>query len=264
MSAWTFDEVGFRNTLGRIAELGRKSLQEVNRDQGRLFVQDASGFTPPFGKMPIKETQAAKRKIGEDAVERDIKRGFYPADEIKAASTYGPMTKRQESLQSGFKRAVRKKDIPLMETLLRNMRWRNAGVLLTVEPERHQSMRNSRGRVSKAASYVVLGGKRARISYTRKVQKNVGLAKAGWSKAYDALGGKVPGWLQKHSKAMGVFFEAIGDTPSVTVGNAVPHAQNSYERISQQAWANRMRNSQKQLEALERAARRKMRELKLT
>jgi hypothetical protein len=259
MSDWTYNESEFKNTLGLIAELSQRSLSEVIEQQAKLFTQDASSFTPPFGKAPIKESGAEKGRIGMGAVERDVERAFYPIQDLRVFHT---PTEMGEALR----RATKKKNTLLVESLLKKaLKGRPfAGVLQKPEPERHRLMMDRRGRVRKAASFFVLGGKNIRTRYTKQIQKRVGLAKAGWSNALRGLNGKIPKFVSRQSLATGIFRAALtGSTPSITVGNSVPHAQDSASRIEQQAWNNRMRNSQKQLEALERAARKKMRELRI-
>jgi hypothetical protein len=259
MSEWTYNESEFKNTLGLIAELSRRSLSEVIEQQAKLFTQDASSFTPPFGTAPIKESASEKKRIGEGAVAMDIERAFYPIQDLRV---YHTNTEMGEALR----RAAKQKNTLLTEHLLKKaLKGRRfAGVLEKPEPERHKSMRNRRGRVPKVASYFTLGGDSLRKRYIRQTQKKVGLAKAGWTMALRALQGKVPSFVSRQTMATGIFRAALtGTTPSITVGNSVPHAQDSAARIEQQAWNNRMRNSQKQLEALERAARKKMRELRI-
>ncbi len=254
MSAWTFNEREFRNTLGKIAQLGSRTLEEVSQQQASLFTQDASSFTPPFGKAPVKESASEKKRIGERAIERDVKRAFMPIESLRVFHTNTEMGK-------GLQRAAKKKNTILTEELLRQSGVRVRGVVTEPSQELHRGMKNNRGRIIKARSYVMIGKPSKLKRYVKDQQRRVGLAKDGWTTPLVNLKRNPPPWVRRHSTLSGIYREEHGDTPSVVVGNSVQHAQSSYDRISQQAWNNRMRNSQKQLQALELAAKRKAREM---
>jgi hypothetical protein len=259
MAQVTYNEKEFRQELGRIAAISGKALSEVIDQQAGLFVQDASSFTPPFGKAPIKEGSATKKKVGNTAVKRDIARAFSPITEL---GIYLNSSDRGAHLSKGLRRAVRTKDTLLAEMILNNVggKLRGRNVVQSPTVELHNSMRNRRGRVDKTRSYFTLSSQAVLNRYTKKIQEHVGLGKAGWNQALHGLKLTAFEWVEKHSRSRGIFAREGGDTPSVTVGNAVPFVQSSAPRIETQAWNNRMRNVTKQREALERWQRKKLRE----
>lgn len=259
MADWTYNDRELRETIGRLAEMTGKAMEDVIRDQTRPFVRDANAVTPPFGKSPARESQGDKRRAGENAIENDIRRAFSAVDSLRFYESDSP-------LGQGIRRATKSGNTLLAEHLIKKAmpRARFAGVLQSPDKEMHKRMRNHRGRVPKSAGFFILGGKRKLAAYIKKEQKKSGLGKAGWNEADVALGKTPPPWLRRHYKSDGIYMESFGgSTPSVVVGNRVPHVQDSYTRINDFAWRSRIRNANKQADALERSARRRMRELKI-
>jgi hypothetical protein len=222
-----------------------------------LFTQDASGFTPPFAKAPIKESAAKKRRQGLLAVRRDIRRLFYPLERLRLYKFAG---KKGNKLGTGIRSAARKGDHHLVEALLRKANIKVRGIIKEPTNELHDAMRDNRGRVRKIIPYMTVSGEGKLNSYIKKRQKLVGFAKDGWSKALHGLGRDVPGWVDEQN-AEGIFEKVLeGDKPQITVGNKVGFIQWNKARIDEQAWNNRFRNTEKQVQALERWHRKKLRE----
>jgi hypothetical protein len=260
MAQVTYNEREFRNELGLIAQISGKALSEVIDEQAGLFLKDASSFTPPFGKAPVKEGSAAKKKIGMTAVKRDIERGFFPLENLGfyRNDSAGPAG----DLGRALRRAVRKRDPLLVEMIFNNIggKFRGRNVVLAPTVDLHNSMRDRRGRVAKRRGYFTLSGQAALNKFIKTKQANIGLGKAGWNDPLHGLKLTAFAWVEKQSRSRGIFQREAGDAPSVTVGNTVPFVQDSAPRIEQQAWNNRMRNATKQREALERWQRKKLRE----
>lgn len=251
------NEAEFAKHVWRLAQLQSESLAEVIHQQAGLFTEDASSFTPPFAKAPIKESAASKRRQGLLAVRRDIRRIFVPLERLRL---YKYARGKANKLGAGVRRAARKGDFHLVEALLRKANIRCRGVIKEPIAELHDAMRDKRGRVRKESAYLTVSGEGKLNSYIKMRQKLVGFAKDGWSKALHGLDRKVPGWVDEQS-AGGLFIgQLAGDTPEITVGNPVGFIQWNAPRIEQQAWANRFRNAEKQTQILERAARKKLRE----
>jgi hypothetical protein len=262
MAQVTYNEAEFRNELGLIAQISGRALADVILQQAALFTKDASGFTPPFGKAPSTESGGDKKKIGNKAVKRDIERAFSSVQNLRVYQPVGEGAPFNKAFTDSLRRAVRRKDTRLVSDLLGRASTKFAGRKVAESPsvELHNSMRNARGGVTKTRSIFILRAQSAINSFASRIQTHVGLGKAGWNEPLNKLAVKPPAWVQKQTRSVGIFKQEGGDTPSVTVGNAVPFVQSSASRIEANAWNNRMRNATKQREALERWQRKKLRE----
>lgn len=260
--AFQYDQVGFARQCQQIAELSRRSLSEdVIPQRAGLFTRYASGFTPPFGTAPIKESATTKRKIGLEAVRKDVRRLFRPLESLRLYAPEQPKAKAGgHSLGFAIRAAAKKGNYTLAQELLRKAKIHVRGVVKEPTDELLNAMRDKHGRIQKVRGYVTVSGEAKQNRFIKHRQERVGLAKDGWSMALLGLNQKVPAWVEKQS-ADGVFISHLtGDKPEITVGNPVDYIQWTAPRIEQQAWGNLFRNTEKEAQILERAARKKLRE----
>lgn len=231
----------FGRQLERISMVTGREIGTVIRQEAKLFVKDVLKLTPPFGTAPSTESLNAQKKVGERAVERDIRRVFSTLDLTKI---------RSPKIKHDLERLVRKGDLEGVRRVLRAMGIPARDVLREADPKLHEGQRDRRGRIqSRKNIWVVKDGSVKR--YVREKQKHVGKAKSGWLMAARALGVSVTNWISRHSGA-GVFVDRTRDRkkPMVRVGNAVDFIQGSGAelQIVKRALQNRVRNMKAKIE----------------
>lgn len=253
----------FARQIDRLARATRKETKDVLRQQARLFVADAAALTPPTGNTPLGAEGVARnprslpglslaaRKQGQDAVARDARKLFanFEALEISKSETKLAKSVRVLMKQARFDEAKK---------LLEKAGLRFDGVVAKATVDTLNRHRDAKGRVIKGRRVLVRDG-RSILSLTRAQQKLVGRAKAGWKKAAEALGFKLPAWIGKHEEP-GIFStEGGGDRTAYVVGNALSYAQkmDASARIMARAYRNRLKLLPKQLEHALRASARK-------
>lgn len=98
--------------------------------------------------------------------------------------------------------------------------------LLLHDPHKINLMRGWRGGgVSRLPRWVTIWKDRGALrSVIKSVQSRVGWARAGWLRAYRALGGnRVAEWYAKHGSVRGIFVDGLAnENPYVVVGNDTP------------------------------------------
>lgn len=247
MLTHTLRTAEFSRQLEEIVRVTGKEAGQVIREEGKLFVQDVAHMTPPFGSAPSTESYAKQRKVGEAAVERDIKRVFHVIDLTKI---------RNEKLRESLEKLIKKRDLLAVELLLRAARIPARAVIKEADPSLHEVWRDRRGRVQSSKFIWVLEG--ASVGrYIRSKKAHVGLAKSGWAAAAAALGVKLPGWITRHGSGQGSFVDKTNDpvAPKIVVRNGVPAAQatGAELRIVERALKNRVRNMKAKLERVARS-----------
>lgn len=251
-----------------IAETGREAGQVV-RDQARLLVRDLIAATPPFGKHTFdrrEESYNDQRKIGEKAVERDIRKKFISLRQFidervtkpelkEALAAAGGLGVSQKTGKGTF--STRRANPAAVEAILANLGIEMKAVLVP-DPADHKRARTRKGRVHRPRQVVILQEK-ALDRYVREVQSHVGKSKAGWMSAALGLGVKaIPNWIRQHLTP-GLFEDQSNskESPSITVGNLVPWAGDFDQRPFDAATENRVRSMRTQLAKIVAAAARK-------
>lgn len=231
----------FSRQIGEIVRVTGKEAGEVVREEAGLFTKDVVKFTPPFGSAPSTESFGAQRKVGEAAVERDIKRVFTWLDLSKINS---------EGVRKRLEELARAGDVDGIKDVLKGCRIPVNTVLLEVNERVHDFARGSRGRVQKWKRIWVVRS-RGIAAYIRKKKADVGKSKAGWVAAAQKFGVKLPSWITRHGAGGGsVRDESKHATePKITITNH--HGSGGPEtRIVERAMKNRVRNIKAKLERI--------------
>jgi hypothetical protein len=271
----------FENACRRLAAGTKRALPAILDQAARLVVRDAIYFTPPFDnssmearatlgmrdqRMPLKE----QRAIGEHAVTVQLRSLFMPLDAIRTFQDNAAGTK-DHALSRAIGKAARAGNLALANQLLERGGWRER---IIGGPTRalHNANRDKRGRINRTAN---VGDKRsgtryfvqdagALTAYIAGRVKKVLTGKAGWVKAGQALGLKLPAYFTKLGGS-GVFSRSgTADKPAVVVGNAVPYIQaaGAELRVMTMATANVRRNFPTYIAHVLRGEARKARALK--
>lgn len=244
------DYRNFQRELRNLSERKRGGVAGVLKQQARLLTGDLLKFTPPFDpKSPIASSFNSQRKMGENAVKRDVERGQKDIRELDMIANGSPR----------IKKLLRKRDLQGLENVLRRSGFRNANVFSEATVARHNSMRTRYGIIRRSQQNFVLNGRSIKTVEREKL-KGVGKAKAGWKPAATRFGPKIPAWISRHG-GQGSYTDRSMDNfrPYIEVVNSVPHIQSAAQtlRIVQRAIDNRVRNMQKELgNLMEREARR--------
>ena len=218
----------------------------VIKQSVRLVARDAMKMTPPFGKAPVQETWASQKSVQQNAIKADLlggrssrkgnskSAGVFAVMNLAAGQTY--------TRKDGTVRLFRKKDgteYGCEQHLYRP----NASV--SEMAEHHRKYRTARGRVTTAGSMTrdigrwvfvdkMIVTKSSMDRYLRHVFKQVGKAKSGFSRAFQALGGKgLPGFVTKHGGGSGIYSEQASNAGIIfTIGNAVNYIQSTGANLS--------------------------------
>ena len=264
------DQGHWTNQLHRLANAMGKGLEEAVRQQAGLVCLDAMRLTPPFpnkgGSKALRSSWAEHRKAGQEAVAKNIKM-FY-----KPASTFYRMT-REDRGALAFAELAKRNDIDGIRAKFSKVPsslQRVLGVRHEVDAGEYNARRNRRGRIPTSERGFLLHSGRV-PKWTPRPKENqvaafpglralfkrqtryLGLAKAGWAKACDALGigRRVPSWIHAHkAKAKGIFHDdGTGPKYIVTAGSPVDYMQDlgGQLRIVQTAMAGRLRLMEKQI-----------------
>lgn len=223
-------ETQFTSVLNDIRTLVRRGLVDpalgTLPKQAQLLTEHCMALTAPrSNKVNGIKAFRTHKEAGENAVARDI-------NAIIGARSIG-------YLESVIQ--ITGKTDNVVQTL-RNKK----GVTYVIDVNRidlgegrleafHSKSRDNRGRVLRARSKSndsVIGRWKNRDrmwttpdaldAYRKKKQAMVGWAKAGWLKAYLALGGtRAPDWVTRHGTSRGVYVNAMNTArPHIQVGNA--------------------------------------------
>lgn len=154
---------------------------------------------------------------GRAAVARDVGRAVWLLDPSKIK-------------QERFREAVQNRDMGAVQKIIDRLRAEGKWGKYTVRyflPSLHLSARNSRGRVQRTQPNITLDASEYK-RYVRAVQGHVGATKYAFGVAAQRLGASnVPGWVLRHSPALGDFREDYTpESPSVEMTNRGPGVGN--------------------------------------
>lgn len=243
-------DVRFRQKLNDFYERHQKSSSEIMRAQARLLARDLAFQTQPFGKSPD-----AKR-MGEMAVEREIRRVYKSAGEVALSSNLSYAIKNSALGGNRFNRSTGMPEESSTQNadqagrafvfLVSRGKYAEARKLLervgVSEAEissvpigkmdggqAHQTARyGARRKVPKNQLPLRIVGDRQIKTYVNKIRKNVGIAKAGWAACSRILKDTrgIPQWVTRNiGRAMGgdvVDASLIKKTPKIVIINNVP------------------------------------------
>jgi hypothetical protein len=216
--------------------------------QARLLLDDIMAKTPPtYGKtknetVSVGSNDTMSRKVGEAAIRNDITMLFHP---IASA----------EFRDKRIAKVISSGDIARWNALAPHLSGKLKGTrAVTPTLEFHRSQRNSRGRIPRGLAqrprYVTLEPQQsALMNVIRQRLAQQGWTRAGWLKAYMALGGvRAPQWVGRHAPGLGAYENGLADPTQPYVGcwNATRWAKAGHE--SQRVVNNAMKRRAKSIE----------------
>jgi hypothetical protein len=246
------DTSDLRNRMNIFAEIVRKDVRLELRRHARLACRELANTTQPFGF-----DKAAQEK-GTNKVEIDISKVFYAPEDggfVRALTAKVLQRERYrndtgnrafvaaEKFRERLQKYVDENDTAALTKIVTDFKWR--GVVSRIDPEAHQRARTARRKnVSKRVGemYLVIAGRRKDSigAYIERVQKRVGMAKAGWANCATKIPGinfakgplyDFPKWVKDKAahyvpdassvEASSTFNEA-DDNPRVSMTNSVP------------------------------------------
>lgn len=221
------DTSELENKLYLLAKEARVAPGVVFRQEVKEIIKNIWKLTPP-------KTYSQGRK----AVAGDLNRVVYPLEYSEI--DWAPL-----------KKAVQNKNDDLVRTLLLRKKVRQDLVLdTTAIAQQHKRMRNSRGRVTKGKKPLIAAYARVAKKYAKEVQSRVGWAMSGWASAYNSTGTMAPGWLQKLAAKAGYVLANYGENNPGVSATAVNNKIPAYQRIVDNAVANRTRVTQRKIDLL--------------
>jgi hypothetical protein len=245
------DMQAFEAALKRLAQLQRKTMEEVVLDQGALFCRDAIKLHPPFGKTPLVENPTVQKAVGLRAVQRDVSRYIRGINNAKGI--------RDEKVAKAIRRLGRKGKESALQAILKDAGYKRvAGVVGSPSEAQHNSSRNTRGRVKKGTPQYFTWNNAAVEGFKKRKKEEVGRAKAGWIVALgeiNAMRGKstfrIPAWVARHHGEPGTFNATKTDDKfGIVCSNAIPFAQKHKARIEREGWIARTIAAPKHAEAI--------------
>jgi hypothetical protein len=187
------DTSDLRGRMNYYAEIVGKDVRAELRRYSRIACRELANTTQPFG------FDKAAQEQGTNKVEADISKVFYtPEDGGFVRSLTEKVLERQrnkddsgnrafivaEKFRARLQKYVDENNVAALRKIATSFGWR--GVVDRVDQELHQQARTARRKsVPKRVGemYLVLAGRRKDTvdAYVKKVQKRVGMAKAGWA-----------------------------------------------------------------------------------
>ena len=196
-----------------------------------LIVRDLIKLTPPMKAWGnAREAASTQARQGKYAVENDIRRAIFPVDRLRFIEGNG-----RRAVQ--FSHAMRKHNVPLMMTILREIGFPAEGIISKSEIRKaHQQRRDKRGRIRVNTRPYVLNcpdSERVLEKYIKTRQKKVMFGKSGWGKAAEFFMKKGSRGLKNamakfHRTAFGYGIARIerqGRNRAYVMGNTVPYMQ---------------------------------------
>lgn len=225
----SLDATQFSKQLLQLAQVAKKDVNEILKQQSRLFVRDCIRKTPPAS---MAQGRAAIRKdlfggANGDAVRRAV---------FMVAADWMPQGERTSDVllftnkKTGavvtdkihFMPNATIKQMQRIHYAAKSPKTGRISQRFTVHAKRGPRYRSIQQAVVKRA---------AANRYLAHVSRHVGRLKAGWWPAARALGGTAPAWVRRHaSGARGsiTFSGTFGFTPQITIENhalGVTHAE---------------------------------------
>lgn len=261
----------YANQVRRLAKVYGKDIDEMMRAQARLFVRDAMKLTPPTGKSALSEKWPQQLEAGKVSVLRDVKRKAKAASTVKVLSVganpsgaSGPdkWARLYRKSKDQFLDVLRDKAKLNFRDVFPELNRENASALIRSKQKRKTLIYDGTPPQYDAGKGPLFVSPEFAAVVEHK-WKLLGIAKAGWMKAANALGLKgVPKWIKRHAGvAEGVYVHptVTGWGTSYTVGSAVGYMQSTgaRRRVIERAWESRRIRIAGEIKAAMRAMNRK-------
>ena len=267
MSNNTFDMSEIRGALKRLAAANGQTKREVAQTAAKGFVRTVVEITPPASKGTA---GTAAKKAGEATIASDVSRIFQPHkqetyDRIKANAskvterTFGhrgaaPIGNTEVHVltfaeMAAFHHARRKKDGRVMGPRRGAFASGNAGLNF----DRALGITTGLRKKDLRGLDIGLVTTRDYDRFVRLLQKGVGMLAAGWNRAGELLGVKLPLWVRRHGSSRGE--AVVTETATLfrlTLSNAVAFVDNvrGYQWRVQKAVDYQARNMNRQADYL--------------
>ena len=189
-----------------LSNLQKGDFREELRRAGKLLASDIINITPPTAQAGG-GTQAQTRKIGENAVERDIRKIFLERQSVAFAGQ--GKDKRQGRNIKRLQELWRRGEYELLKAILPKTHWIHKLEFIDApRAELHAKFRDRRGRVSAgfitnshSRTRYVVTDKGALKAYIKKKQAMVGFMRGGWARSLSEFGGSPNAWVARHAHA---------------------------------------------------------------
>lgn len=235
------DDLSFQASLADYAVITGKKIGDVLRDQARLLTRDLVKGTPPFqSRDSSAESFNDQRKVGLNAVERDIRKVFGSIEEIAEKNMlFG------NALLTSLSSRAKNGDQNLAQLMVA------AGITKTPRPAAiidaptvalHNQYRQSRGRVGRMSSQVYFVKRKGPLlKFIRERKGDVGKGKGGWGISAFRYGFNVPAWIGRHRSGRVEDKAYQFENPFIRVINTVSYLnqQNQSMRITDYALRDR-------------------------
>ncbi len=206
---------GFNACIAMYQDVLGKSTKEVVLQQSKLLAVELMHQTPPW-ENGTDGTSLAGRKVGMEAVRRDL---------IKIV-TPSKMLFRDEFKNKSLEKIVRRKDYNKLNAALEHIpklkKWR----AVPFNENLHRTVKYSYSKFGNVnLKKQVTMDNREWNKYLSKVQDRVGMVKAGWGLAAEALGAKVPKWVSRHfgyCNGRFINWDIDPEKPQITMENETP------------------------------------------
>lgn len=198
-SVWNRNLAAYSKTVGQ-------GMRESLYQEWPLLMEKIIAFTPP-------------KTLGQG-------RAATSGDLEKTMRPFNPAMLRSK----GMKRIVDEMDVHAFNIVAQRVKSgpMKGAQAVTFSPEQHTSKRNARGKVGQNYNHVILGENNKMLTkYKTALLGRVGWAKAGWLKAYYAVGGnRVQSFVSRHGMGSGDVIDdhANEENPSITAINRTPWA----------------------------------------
>lgn len=169
----------------RHPEALEEEVLTVMKQEARTLALEYGYNTAPVGFEEGGPADKARERIRGE-VERMFPSSRFGEDGINASGVYEVLHRHDPKLAKLFWRAHKQGDVAAMEKLLRKR-----GLPRGIDREAYELRRSPRGGLNKGAEAIALTTPGRQGSYAKERQKRVGLAKAGWLQAAQAIGGRV-------------------------------------------------------------------------
>jgi hypothetical protein len=184
---FVLDASWFEKTFARFAAVSTKSVEELLKDQARLFVIDAIRVTPPF-HQGVGQNATTAKKAGEKSISANLNRLFMGKDLVGS-----------RRITHLFGRT----DVPGLPYIVpAKERYPDVQGIYDEEKEKAR-LRAQRG-MRFWQKQIPVSRVKARRIYRAEVKK-VGWLAGGWNTAAMALGAgsKIPAFVRRHASAPG-------------------------------------------------------------
>lgn len=225
---FALNQARYRDTLNTFVRGLKADADLLLREEMRLLLRDIVNLTPPTRSPKSDQVKRSAKQRGDSAVEADLSRVANPLD-------------WKNIVNPRLAEAVYRRNETVMLAIMKNMKqYRNASILSDSSAIKasHLQNRNRYGRVRrKVLNQVAFFSDWE--SYTRTVKSRVGLARAGWLRAAEAVGLPMPNWVRRHSGyARGGFQPPTPNKLEIIATNGsvkIPDYQNKIVNAAMQA-----------------------------